>query len=1536
MGSNIEWATLHIDNLDDLFEEAKHGKKFSKLYYVSQGRKLKFVVDAGSSSSLLKNLILYSNYPSSSSPFDRNHFVPLKPKTEYDGLNDWVVEFSEPIRHSGFFEYYFECLSEGERLISARRSFNVEPQLKRSNQILPAESLVVQTALTKCLGTLEEWPKHFKESAELEYNMIHFTPIQELGFSGSAYSLYDQMSVGSSMFVAKKHGDQVEEEYAPYGYGPKRGVLNPSNLPHKEREQKLKATLDKLEKEMGLLSMTDVVLNHTANNSPWLAEHPEAGYNVNNSPHLRPAVDLDDALMIFSQEVYNGVYNDIPKTGNYSEDQVRHLLHVFKTRVWPLHRMWEYYVVDVNSTLSHFRKHLEASQSFTSEPSLPFNELLHALERGIREDGHCARFSRKLDLNLAFSLLSGTSTNPRTFEASEVESRVQLLKSLLDAYNTPLYEWYDRDSNQIEQNLFHRVNRGPLTLERPLIDNYFTRIVSKSGEKIALANNGWIWNGNPLVNFAGPESRAYYMREVIVWGDCVKLRYGDSPQDSPWLWDHMTKYCEWSAQLFHGLRIDNAHSTPIHVAQTFLDAARRVRPELFVIAELFTGSSELDEHFVASWGINALIREAMSANDSWDLGRYIHRYGGKPVASVSWNTVNLREERVKNSAPLSILIDCTHDNETPVQKRTAADSLSTFGLVSMSVSAIGSTTGYDQIVKSTIDVVKEHRRYSSMRRNPVQNGSSKDANQGEWKGIGKVKQILNKLHAEMALEGYEEVHVHQEEDLINVQRHNPRDHRAVFMVAHCAFNRHSNPLSPYALNVKIPAKITELILGARISVFSDSNTEGDEIRGLDSHLDFTTTDMSLFGDIHESKDPHTGTWMTYLVLKNFHPGSILAFRAEPFPLQKAALGSIRNTLENEANLTAILKNLDLVDLNALLYRCKEEEETVEKSAGVFNVPNFGTLKYGGIASFDWLLEKIRRGNDMGHPFFDQLRQGNWALDYLVDRLTPFPTLSPVQKWLREVFEPVKSIPRFLIPKYFDLVVSKLYRASVTRSLSSMSNLVAFKDSRDPISFPQKLALGSVQLYGRVKNAPLLVGTNKPSLAAGLPHFSSGYMRAWGRDTFISLRGLLLVTGRHAEARDIILTCAGFVRHGLVPNLLDGGQSPRYNARDATWWFLQAVQDYCGLASEGTAILSAKVTRRFPTDNQEEHERNLASATATVENTLSQVIQEILQKHAQGISFREWNAGTRIDAHMRDEGFNIRVYVDWHSNGFVFGGNRWNCGTWMDKMGESAKAGSKGFPATPRDGADVEIIGLLKSTLRWLTSLSKNGDSNLSFKGVNNGTRFITFAEWNDLIQKSFENFFYVPKDPSLDDNYRVSKPHVHRRGMYRDTVGSVEEWADYQLRPNFPVAMAVAPELFDPQHAREALETVEKVLVGPLGMATLDPADFNYEAYYDMSNDSEERRIAKGFNYHQGPEWVWVIGYFLRAKALFSSHNRNTTRHQISKIMLEHKKHIDESPWRGIHELTNKAGSECHFSCPTQAWSLSCLLDTIYDLESKK
>lgn len=154
-----------------------------------------------------------------------------------------------------------------------------------------------------------------------------------------------------------------------------------------------------------------------------------------------------------------------------------------------------------------------------------------------------------------------------------------------------------------------------------------------------------------------------------------------------------------------------------------------------------------------------------------------------------------------------------------------------------------------------------------------------------------------------------------------------------------------------------------------------------------------------------------------------------------------------------------------------------------------------------------------------------------------DRL---PNLSKPAQWFRERFERVKkNVPPFLRPKYFALVISTAYRAARQAVLEQFSEFVVTGNV-----FTQDLAMSAVQLYGVVQSASLHPGRQTPSLAAGLPHFAVEWARCWGRDVFISLRGLFLVTGNFEAARSHILAFASNLKHGLIPNLLDSGRNPR--------------------------------------------------------------------------------------------------------------------------------------------------------------------------------------------------------------------------------------------------------------------------------------------------------------------------------------------------------------------------------------------------------
>jgi len=367
-----------------------------------------------------------------------------------------------------------------------------------------------------------------------------------------------------------------------------------------------------------------------------------------------------------------------------------------------------------------------------------------------------------------------------------------------------------------------------------------------------------------------------------------------------------------------------------------------------------------------------------------------------------------------------------------------------------------------------------------------------------------------------------------------------------------------------------------------------------------------------------------GDYTEISVPSTFNPGSILVFATSMDEMSPDLDAFCREGAD------AAMADLDLVDLNVLLHRADGEERDATGGDGVYDIPNYGKLVYCGLEGWMAPLRSIMANNDLGHPVCEHLRQGTWAMDYVQGRLERevgvLPHLAKPAAWFKERFDVIKkTVPSFMRPKYFALVVFEAYKAGRRAVIEQMSDFIL-----EGTEFTHDLALCAVQMYGLVKSASINPSKPVPSLAAGLPHFTAGWARCWGRDVFISLRGLFLTTGNFTAARDHILSFSSTLKHGLIPNLLDSCRNPRYNSRDSPWWMIQNIQDYTKMAPDGLAILKDSVKRRFPADDTwvPWDDKSAYSWSSTV----AEIIQEILQRHAEGIEFREYNVS--LDGHHK--------------------------------------------------------------------------------------------------------------------------------------------------------------------------------------------------------------------------------------------------------------------------------------------------------------
>ncbi len=209
-------------------------------------------------------------------------------------------------------------------------------------------------------------------------------------------------------------------------------------------------------------------------------------------------------------------------------------------------------------------------------------------------------------------------------------------------------------------------------------------------------------------------------------------------------------------------------------------------------------------------------------------------------------------------------------------------------------------------------------------------------------------------------------------------------------------------------------------------------------------------------------------------------------------------------------------------------------------------------------------------------------------------------------------------------------------------------------------------------------------TGYRTILAGLPWFTD-----WGRDTMIAFTGLTLCTNRFEDAKEILLTFAKYVHHGMVPNMFpDDGQDPLYNTADASLWYFYAVHKY------------------LEYDNSKEAEEFIRAC-------IYPALKKIVEGYQKGTDFA----------------------IGMDEDGLIHAGSGLDQVTWMDvRVGD--------WVPTPRHGKPVEINALWYNALKVMENLELRWDNRLEAKAYD------VLAE---KVRKSFQKKFWYEEGGYLYD-----------------------------------------------------------------------------------------------------------------------------------------------------------------------------------------
>jgi hypothetical protein len=163
-----------------------------------------------------------------------------------------------------------------------------------------------------------------------------------------------------------------------------------------------------------------------------------------------------------------------------------------------------------------------------------------------------------------------------------------------------------------------------------------------------------------------------------------------------------------------------------------------------------------------------------------------------------------------------------------------------------------------------------------------------------------------------------------------------------------------------------------------------------------------------------------------------------------------------NLIDEDPRIPMMFDHTPSSGLNHVLFRCEPEEKDISKGArGPYGFQEYGQLPYSGIASLMHMVKKVKLYKDLGCEMFENIRQGDWLLDYMVNRIVEYNQmesdegLSTYGQFLTEYAGLIKKLPSYLKPKYVSQLIETCYNIVVKEIMTNRMQDEFNENSLDP-------------------------------------------------------------------------------------------------------------------------------------------------------------------------------------------------------------------------------------------------------------------------------------------------------------------------------------------------------------------------------------------------------------------------------------------------------------------------------------------------------